>query len=325
MTYTYRPNAVIEIAGQSLSAAEAGLQNLSVNLGLNRHGSADLTVWPGSKFANVAEGDAIKLAIGPVGDEIAVMTGQISARQQMSDRIVLEALDQGAGLSRKRTTITFEESKISDIVTRLADENGMTSQVDGSDTLSIYYILGHRPLWDHLRDLARLTGHDLSVDADGKLLFQSGDTDETHTLRYAADLLSWRLSATENPEPVTYAAHGTASESGNWHWIGTDPLGDDPGLARIEGVFSERNLANAATNASATATTRARTSGHLNIIGNANIRPADSATVEGVPGGDPDPLRVRNVHHQFDGLAGFVTCLEVEGGGSGGGLLGGLL
>lgn len=325
MTFPFRPNALIDISGQSLSAAEAGLQGLTVTLGLGRHGQGELVLWPGSKFADAAEGDPISIALGPMGDEGLVMQGTITARRQQAGCVVLEALDMTGKLSRTRRAITFEESSISDIVTRIADEAGVGAVVDGSDTLSIYYVTPQRPLWDHLRDLARLTGHDLGADDAGQLLFQPADNGSSHTLRHGAELMGWQVRSDETPSPIKYGAHGTASSSGTWHWVATDPLGDDPGAARIVGAFSDQSLADLATDAHATATDRARLGGHLVITGNAAIRPADSAVVEGLPGGDPDPLRVRGVRHQMNGDTGFVTCLEVEGGGTGGGLLGGIL
>lgn len=325
MTYAYRPNAVIDIAGQTLTAAEAGLQSLNVTLGLGRHGRADMTFWSGSKFASANAGDPFTLAIGQKDDETQVMTGTITARGQNTDSVVLEALDQGGTLSQTRSSITFEESTISDIVTRIADEAGVQAQADGDDTLSIYYVAPQRPLWDHLRDLARLTGRDLSVDPEGQLLFQPADNGASHTLRHGAELMGWQVHTGETPGSVTYGAHGTSSESGNWHWIGTDPLGENPGLARIIGALSDRSLADTASEAHAEAMDRAAIFGHLAITGNARIRPADSAIVTDLPGGDPNPLRVRGVHHQLGGDTGFVTCLDIEGGDASGGLLGGLI
>ena len=37
MAYAFRPNAVTEIAGQALTAAQAGLQTLEIGLGLGCH------------------------------------------------------------------------------------------------------------------------------------------------------------------------------------------------------------------------------------------------------------------------------------------------
>ncbi|MEM8592279.1 MAG: hypothetical protein AAGF13_07105 [Pseudomonadota bacterium] len=325
MTYAFRPNAIIEIAGQSLSAAESGLHELTVTLGLGCHGRAEMTFWPSSKFANATEGEPVEISIGPEGDEVAVLTGQVLARSQTTDRLVIEALDASGPLSRARSAITFEDSSIADIVERIAGESEVSANADGSDTLSIYYVVPQRPLWDHLRELARLSDRDLSVDADGVLLFQPDGQGDSHNLRYGAELMGWSVSKADAPLPATFAAHGTAGESGNWHWVGTDPLGEDPGLARIFGAFADRSVADVASEASSTAAARAMIHGCVLVTGNPAIRPADSATLEGLPGGDPDPLRVRGVTHRMDGATGFVTCLEIEGGGAGGGLLGGLL
>lgn len=324
MAYAFRPNAVTEIAGRSLTAAEAGLQSLDIGLGLGCHGWAELSLWPGSAFAGAAPGDALTLALGPDGDEVAVLTGTVSARRHEAGAVVIEALDLSGALGRARSTITFEATSVADIVQRLADEASLQIDSDTTESLSIYYVQADRPLWDYLRDLARLTGRDLGVAADGMLLFRKPDAGSTHTLRYGAELIRWRVTADETPVAIARGAHGTASQSGNWHWIDADPMGEDPGPARIEGVLSDRDLAEIATDAAASRATRAALGGWLLVTGDAELRPADSITVTDLPGGDPDPLRIRSVRHRLDGATGFTSLLEVEGGGSASGL-GGLL
>lgn len=325
MTHVYRPNAVIEISGRTLSAAEAGLQELTVTLGLGRHGRAEMVFWPASKFAEAEEGDPVTVALGPVDSEEQVLTGHVSARRQGTDRLTLEALDMSGSLSRARRAITFEDSSFAAIVEEISAETGVDALADGPETLSIYYVVPQRPLWDHLRDLAHLSGRDLSMDAEGTLLFQPEGQGASHTLRFGAELLGWSVAQADTPVPATFAAHGATDQGGNWHWIGTDPLGTDPGLARVVGAFSSRSPADAASDASAARAARMATHGTILASGNAAIRPADDVTAEGLPGGDPGSVRVRSVVHRLGGAAGFVTCLEVEGGGSGGGLLGGLL
>ena len=256
-----------------------------------------MTVWTGSKFASAAAGEEITIALGAMGDETLVMTGQVSAKRQTRDGIVIEALDASGPLSRARQTITFEDSSVDDIVSRIAGEADMQFSSDASDTLNIYYVAAHRPLWDYLRDLSVLTGRDLNVDPEGKLLFLKGGAGSDHTLRYGAELMAWNVHAGETPTPTSFAAHGTSSSSGTWHWIGTDPLGEEPGQARVIGAFADQSLADTATEASATMAARAALQGHLLITGNATIRAADTATITDLPGGDPDGLRVRAVQH----------------------------
>lgn len=320
MAYAFHPNAVTEIAGRALTAAEAGLQRLTVTLGLGCHGQAEFAFWPGSAFAGVAPGDALTLALGPRDDETPVLTGTVSARRQEAGAIVVEALDLSGALGLARTTATFEKTSIADIVRKLAEAAAMQVDADADQTLAIYYVLSQRPIWDHLRDLSRLTGRDLGVDADGRLLFRKPDAGARHTLRHGAELIRWRLAQGEAPVAIARAAHGSASQSGNWHWVDADPLGETPDPARIEGALSDRDLATTATDAATARASRAKTGGWLMVTGDAAIRPADSVTVTDLPGGDPEPLRVRRVRHRLDGETGFTTCLDIEGGGAAGGL-----
>ena len=71
------------------SSSTAGLENLVVAQALGSHGRADMTLWTGSKFADAASGEEITIAIGPADDETLVLTGQITARRQTRDGIIL--------------------------------------------------------------------------------------------------------------------------------------------------------------------------------------------------------------------------------------------
>lgn len=327
MSYTYRPSARIDIAGQSLSAEEAGLVSLAVSCGLGCHGRADIRLWYRSKFAEAQVGETCTIALGPMGDETLVLTGAVAARRQRDGAMELEVLDAGGPLSRARKTLTFEDSSVDDIVAQLAQEVGLDVQSDAGDLLPIHYVSAARPIWDHLRDLARLTGRDLHVDPEGRLLFLQASAGAQHEVRYGAELMAWDVAATDAPAALTFAPHGGEAAGGSWHHIGADPLGDAPGLAQVVGGFSSQALADTATEADATRVARAQVNGNVMVTGNAGLRPGDNLTVTGVPGGDPEPMRIRTVRHMLNGEVGFVTHLAVEGGGDGGvlGALGGLI
>ena len=322
MAYVFRPNAVTEIAGRRLTAAEAGLERLTVTSALGCHGMADLVLWPQSAFASAAPGETLTLSLGPQDDEETVLTGTVATQRQGTGAVVIQALDASGALGRLRTTAVFERTSLADIVHKLADEAGVRAEADGDEMLPIYYVLPDRPVWDHLRDLARLTGRDLAVGADGCLLFRDPGAGAVHGLRHGADLIRWSIGRESAAAELAHAPHGSASSSGNWHWIDPDPAGATPSPTRIEGVLSDRDLATTATGAASERAGRAALEGWLLITGDAAIRPGDSVTVADLPGGDPGPMRVRMVGHRLDRDTGFTTFLQVEGGGSAGGLLG---
>jgi hypothetical protein len=51
----------------------------------------------------------------------------------------------------------------------------------------------------------------------------------------------------------------------------------------------------------------------LLVVGRPSLRPTDLVELRGLPEPAPGPLRVLAVEHRFDGRAGFLTSLRVEG------------
>lgn len=321
MTHFFRPSARIDIAGQSLSAAEAGLQTAQVTLGRDHHSTAQLGLWLGSKFAGAAPGDPITIALGPEGDEELVLTGQVTGTGPTADAMVLEAEDASGQLSRQRVTRTFEDMSLADIAAALGQEAGLTVEADSGDLLGVYYAEPSRTLWDHLRYVAHLGGNRLVPTADGGLALQSAGQGR-HDLRYGAELLDWQLTKGTAPAPLVSGQHGGAG--GLWHWIEADPLGDAPDPARIRGVLGDRGTADTASQGAATRAAEAAVTGTLVISGAPEIRPGDSVTLSDMPVGDPGGLTVDRVRHSLDGQLGFLTSLHVGAGDGDGGLLGAL-
>lgn len=325
MTHFFRPSARIEIAGQSLNAAEAGLHSAEISLGLDRHTTARLTLWQGSKFNAAAPGDPITIALGPDGDETRVLTGQITGTGPQTATVTLEAEDATGALSRRRITRTLEEMTLCDIARELGQEAGVQVEAESGDNLGVFYADPARTLWDHLRALAHLSGTHLVPTADGALALQATGTGR-HDLRYGAELLDWDLTKGTAPVALVAGHHGGAG--GHWNWITADPLGDTPDPARIHGVLSDRGTADTASAGAAARAAQATVTGTLMISGAPDIRPGDSLTLVDLPTGDPGGLRVLGVRHSLDGQLGFLTTLRIGSGEDGGGLLaalGGLL
>jgi hypothetical protein len=326
-----RPNARISIDGTELGADEAALVRLQVDLGVNgSHDQVSMQLWPRSKFADAAAGAVMSISLGERDEEELVWTGEVSARRLLPQAVVIEGLAATVVLSRSAKSQTYLDQSVADIVADLAGEAAV-DKIEGDLKLHAYHVDNRRPLWSHLKVLARLVGADLGSAADGGLRFvpAAGAVSPT-ALRYGAELLDWNIALHAAPQAAEVAAYGSASESGaaRWHWLAHDPVGAGAAATRVPAALATRDAAQAVADAARQRAGRAAVSGELLIQGRPTLRPGDAVELADLPGGSsssPGVLRVRAVRHTFDATSGFLTRLRVEGADGGGGLLGGLL
>lgn len=314
-----RPAAHVTIAGRRLSAAEAGLASMTVDIGMFSHDRVTLRLWPRSKFAGAGRGAAMSVELGTEDDERDVWTGTVSQASSLPDRVVLEGLAPTAALSAERKSQTYVDQGAADIVRDLASSVDI-DQIDSTQRLEAYSVDARRTVWAHLVDLALLAGAEISASPAGGLRFvEVRPGPASRTLRYKADLLWWDLRSAAAMPPPAYAAHGAASEAGKdkWHWI-FQQTASKP--SHIVGGFHARAAADALNKAAEVRSESATTQGRIRLVGHAALRAGEAIALEDVPGGDPPPLRVLSLTHRLDGAAGFVTDVAVAGAGGGLGL-----
>ncbi len=322
-----RPNARITIDSRELGADEAALVRLQIDLAVNgSHDQASLQLWPRSKFADAAAGATLSIKLGERDSEEDVWAGEVSARRLSPQAVVIEGLAATVALSRSAKSQSYLNQSVADIVRDLAG-SAKIDQAQGSLKLNAYHVDNRRPVWSHLRALARLVGADLGSAPDGSLRFMpAAGAVSPLELRYGAELLDWNLALHAAPQAAAVAAYGSASESGTarWHWLAHDPVGAGAATTRLPAALSTRDAAQAVSDATQKRAERAAVSGELLILGRPTIRPGDAVEPTGLPGGAPGVLRVRAVRHTFDATSGFLTRLQVEGGEGSGGILGAL-
>jgi phage protein D len=315
-----RPNARITIDGSELGADEAALVRLRIDLACaGAHDHAELLLWPRSRFADAAPGAAMAIALGERGSEAAVWTGELSARRQQPDTIVLEGLAATIALSRSTRSQSYRDQSVADIVRDLAG-NVAVDKAEGELTLNAYHVDNRRPVWSHLRALARLVGADLGSAAGGGLRFVPAAGAVTPTpLRFGADLLDWQIAAVATPSAAAVAAQGAASEQGDarFHWLTHDPVGAGAGATPLAAALATRDGAQTVAKALEQRAQRAAFSGSVLIAGRPALRPGDAVELVDLPGGNPGVMRIRAVRHTLDARSGFLTRLQLEGGEAG--------
>jgi hypothetical protein len=309
-----RPSVITTLGGRTLRANEAGLVQLRADLAAGGHDWLEMSLFSRSKFASASPGDALTLQLGFEDDESDLFSGEIASVEQRPDRVVIVALAPTAALARLHRCQTYQSQTVADIVRDLAASVSI-DQVDASADVSYYAVDTRRSVWGHLLDLAELSGRELSCSPSGGLRFlpiSSGPA--TTRLRFGAELLSWRLDRTPGGSAPTFAAHGSASESGsaNWHWLSSDPTSGS-GEAQVIGGFHARASAEALSTAMTLAEKRRKLGGWLELLGRPELRVGDVLEVSELASGDPGPLRAKAVRHVVNATRGFRTTVRVEG------------
>lgn len=335
-----RPNASIRLNGTAYSAAEAGLVSARVDLGFNTHDRVHLVFWAQSALAQAATGDelSLSLSLGDAdggllaavpsglgdlagGDTDAVWTGRVQSTGSSADTLYIEGLASTFALSDVRRSQTWQDSSVGDIVRDLVGELG--SEVEADLKLASFSIDNSRTVWSCLYELAELAGAELGCAPDGGVRFiLAGKQSGTTELRYGADLLDWRLARHTQRSALGAAEHGAASAAGNdkWHWLAHDPVGAGGDPAQVPAAFRTRDAAAAYAEAAAARVARVQISGEVWLGGRPELRPGSWVELKALPEGDSGPLRVKSVTHQLDGAQGFITALQVEGGGGSSGI-----
>jgi hypothetical protein len=308
-----QPSAIINLANRTLSAAESGLVSLQVTLTRGNHDAVRLIFWPKSKFSGTQPGDTLSIQLGFKSDEQDVWSGKVARVEQTQHGLVVTGHAPTAGLARQRKSNTYVAQTAGDIVRDLASSIDIDS-VDGSAEFAYYAVDERRTIWGHLVDLANLTGSEISCSAAGGLRFLDvNPLPSTARFRFGADLLRWQLGPGVQLSAPTFAAHGSASESGSdkWHWLNPDPT-SGAGGSQVIGGFHSRALADTLTQAIASRVARASVGGEVELVGEAGLRVGDVFSLTGLAA-DPGPLRATDITHRLDAAAGFRTVVRVEG------------
>ncbi len=315
-----RPAAELTLDGRSLSAAEAALAALRVELSVS--GSHDRFVCRLgllSPFVDVEPGASAEIKLG-YGDDLAtVLSGTVTAVERAPWGLVVEGLAATSTLSASRLGRSYVGQTVADVVNDLVSSaGGTTGEVSAPRDLAAYHVDERRTVWTHVRELARLTGSELSSDPQGALNFRPVKTGPAdHTLRHGADLVVWDVGPREAKGPeVSVVPFGAASEEGTdkWHIVLREPEGSSPsGLVLIPPALRDRDGAQALVQALADAATRGGTGGTLVLVGDGSIRAGDLVELTDMPSGEDGVLRATSVSHLLASGAGFRTALAVEG------------
>jgi phage protein D len=301
------------------------LVELVVSLGLETPADGASLVFGNVDGLEPAPGDdaAVELGYADDGDLTQVLTGGVAAVDAglTASRVTIH----GTTRTLLRTFVdqTFEGKSAGAIVRDLADRAGVTvARADDGIEFPAYVVDGRRSVYEHLRDLAELSGFDLYADPQGELVFERFAGGRTvHVLEQGTHLL--RLHGLRSvPRAGIVETWGESPGGGrggeSWAWLTKDfgpshgsQGSGSPTLLVERPALRTAAAASSAAQAAATAISRRTLRGELTILGRPTLRPGDAVRLRGTEDGELDAtFQVRGVTHRLGKRTGFTTVVD---------------
>jgi phage protein D len=155
----------------------------------------------------------IKASTAEAKATTTIFKGQIAAVEpdfgQQGCVISVRAYDKAHKLSREKKVRTFQQMKASDMVSKVANENGLSPKVTATSTVHDFFQQSNESEWDFLWRLALMNDYEVYVD-DTSLVFQPANKTQgaAVALTWQDNLLSFRPRVSGVQQPKTVNVRG---------------------------------------------------------------------------------------------------------------------
>lgn len=176
---------------------------------------SDLLRFAWSDSPLFAVGNEVEIFLGYLGDLHSVLLGDIVSLEpvfsaEQGPVLTVRGYDRGHRLARSRNSRTYLDMKDSDIVSRIAREGGLRSEVQDSAVTHQYVIQANESDWEFLRRRAALIGYQVFVQ-QRTLYFRRVSMAEP-----AADMLSLGQDITEFSPRLSALNQASSVSTGYW-------------------------------------------------------------------------------------------------------------
>lgn len=237
-----------------------------------------------------------------VGTELEVLMGRGDGRERVGigeivaleleqrpgvSRVVVQAFDRSHRLHRGRRVRTFQEMSDGDVVSRIASDAGLQTDIAGADAQHAYLIQDNQTDYAFLAERALLTGLELSVDDETIRFKRPAPEGQPVELGWDTGLLSFsvRLTAADQVSEVEVRGWDPTQKQAI-----TSTISDSDAAPRI-GADAGQIRSSAFGHATALVTDRpVRDTSEAEALGHAALDHLTSAIVraDGTAHGDPD-------------------------------------
>ena len=272
-------------------------------------------------------GVTLEIKAAAIGDRStkSIFKGQIAAVEPeftaKGCQIVARAYDKSHKLIRERKTRTFQQVSASDMITKIAGENGLTPDVTSTSVVHEFFQQSNETDWDFGWRLALMHDHELLVN-DEKLVFRPANKTQGApvALKWQDTLISFRprMSGVQQVTSVNVRAWDPKNKANVNGTAGNAETTSAPGETRAK-------VANALGGGATTVTDRvAATAAEATALAKSTLnRIADSFyEADGVAFGNPAiqsgaQVKIQGVGQKFGGTFTVSSVTHVYRGGSG--------
>lgn len=340
------PDYRVKVNGAPLSKALLNnLYSIEIHQTLSMASMAILTFDnPHAVVSDATEvncGTELELEIGWLGQLVPGFKGEIVGIDPVfplgaSPTCTVRAYDRMHRMRRGRQQRTFTEQKVTDIVNKIASEEGLTPEVEDTQVVAKYILQNNQSNVEFLKELARRYHCEVMVDGPNKKLVlrkPKSDQGEAATVKWGHDLKSFYVKASVANMP-TQVSTSTWDVTQKKAVLSTaqathGSLDTSPGIIDMAKKFGDakKHIINRPTADSREAKAIAESTlneagmdgvqGRGTCVGNTDLAPGTVLLIEGLGKSWTGKYYITAVTHLFHRTSGFSTEFEVQRNGIG--------
>jgi phage protein D len=299
--------------------------------------------WEWADDARFSVGKAISVLVKQGAADVQLVEGEITSieldiEREAAPMLVIRGYDKSHRLHRGTRTRAFLKQTDSQIAQKVAGECGLSFQATSTSVQHEHVFQANTTDWDFLSDRARRNGFVLRFDA-GKLKFEKPEaiSGGTVTLKLGESLLEFHPRHAATPQvnsvevrgwdPVAKQPAVASVTAPSWSPTATGlPTGRAAGqqgfasaakLMVTEQAVANTGLAQALAGAALKAISSVDLSGDGACLGNANVKPGATLTVQGIGTRFSGTYYVTSARHTYTPEDGYITEFTVGGMSSG--------
>jgi len=314
-----KPSYEIKIGSETYKPGpRSPVISIKVNLSMDIPAdSVELLLGVDDDTKKIQRGDSVAVKLGYEDALKNVFFGEVDNVVPELSQVGVLGLSFAAKLLKRRINKTYEKQAAGDIVRDLAQIEKIETDKFSDGVRFPYYVVDDgRNLYEHMRELAGLSGFDLYLTNESKLVFRKYEKRDTHTLEYGKNIKTIEFDE-DRPLTAGTVVQGESPSSfkgaDTFHWLTKRAVegvkGDEPRRLIIDLAVKDKETAEKVAE-SIQADTQRTLNGFVKIVGNADVKLGDAVEIKGMSNAKMNgSFQIRGAEHYLSKTAGFTTSI----------------